>query len=163
MWFTGSKWVETIRKQLKKKTNKIYLHSFYYKSLIFGRGVWGIIIEQQLLMLCLFELESFLFFLWNFTFSGHLYFSRRLFFCRFIQHQSIPSAAYFDFAAEGCWSQDAYFCGWYNSFKYGDCFVTRILVAPSHIHHLWSDLEQVGSELETSLHIWIRYSFNAFR
>ena len=45
----------------------------------------------------------------------------------------------------------------YNSFKYGDCLVTRILVAPSQIHHLWSDLEQQGSELETSLHIWICY------
>ena len=46
---------------------------------------------------------------------------------------------------------------YYNSLKYGDCFVTRIQLAPGRIHHLWSDLEQVGSELETSLHIWDCY------
>ena len=46
----------------------------------------------------------------------------------------------------------------YNSFKYEDCLVTRMLVAPSQIHHLWSDVEQQGSDLETSLHIWICYN-----
>ena len=45
----------------------------------------------------------------------------------------------------------------YNSFKYGDCLVTRILVSHSQTHHLWFDVEQQGSELETSLHIWICY------
>ena len=55
--------------------------------------------------LCLFELESLLLFLWNFSSSGHLYFSLCLYFCRFVQRQSIPSAAYFDFAEEGCWAK----------------------------------------------------------
>ena len=46
----------------------------------------------------------------------------------------------------------------YNSFKYGYCLITRILVATSQIHYLWSDVEQQGSELETSLHIWTCYN-----
>ena len=35
----------TLRKQLEKKSNKIYLQSFYYKSLIF-EGVRAIIFEK---------------------------------------------------------------------------------------------------------------------
>ena len=47
----------------------------------------------------------------------------------------------------------------YNRYEYGDCLVTQILVTLSQIFHLWSDVKQQGSELETSLHIHICYIY----
>ena len=50
----------------------------------------------------------------------------------------------------------------YNRFKYGDWSSTRILVAPGLNTNDGFDLEQQGSELETSLHIWNCYNNKNF-